>query len=927
MHFETCFLQGFQQSLFCAHQHRKSAPNLTHSAVRIAMTDNPPPVWSDIRLPASITPSLYELTVQPDLVNEPFSFQGTVVIHLHLAAATTDIVVHMVNINIDAAALRVASAQDWREPDDIVINHVQEYVVFRFFQPEKLQPGDYQLRIDYNGLLGQDLLGFYNSSYVDADGVTHNIATTKFEPTYARRAFPCLDEPAMKASYIVNSIANITLTPTVLSNMPEASRKQINGDIYQITFQPSLAMSTYLVAFIFCDFVGTSLPFHGGAKNVTVWTRPDAQAQGLFSLQVAQNCTDFYESYFEIDFPLPKMDLIGIPDFISGAMENWGLITFRETSFLIDDSQSSASDKQRTALTVCHELAHQWFGDLVTMRWWNDLWLNEGFASFLEYHGVDHAFPDWQMNDQFVTADMLNAFDADSLPVTHAISVNITNPAQINSLFDSISYDKGASILRMLSAFLDSLHPGQPSVFQSGLANYLNEHKYNNAETSDLWASLSAASQQPVATIMSAWTDSEGFPFVSAQLTTPSTIVLTQERFYQYPQAGNSTNTPQVWWIPLNYQTDTDANPVSFPMPLVQQSNPLAFNSSWIKFNVGQTAVCRVRYDSSLLLALKNTLAADLNALAPVDRAGLVADTLSFMRSQYVTPTDALRFTSVLQNETNYVVWQAAVRYLTVFEPLLRLQECYGQYRAFIQSLILTALNATGGVPSATVQEDPLNDSQTDILLRSLAIDTAGRFGHQPTLQAARALFFADLAGTVTISSNLRSAIYNAAMASDQTDDNDTVYHSLIVRYIAEASNPTERNRIIAAMARSSKPYILYTVLTWTLDPSLVRVQDVISVVVAVAAGQQGLNLAWDFFQQNFAFFNSKFGERMATLVTGVTKDFTMQANADEINQFFQLHPVASAALAVQQSTQRIASNEAWISKNADETCGYLFAA
>ena len=328
---------------------------------------------------------------------------------------------------------------------------------------EQLQPGNYSVRMEFSGSLTTGNTGFYLSRYTDSNGNQVPIATSKFQPTAARKAFPCFDEPTYKSVFVVSLVRPSGGGYVALSNMPVVGEE---GDSPQsglttTSFQPSVPMVTYLACFIVCNFEYAEKVSEKHGTRFRVYATPAQRQRVEYSLKVGANITDFFTDYYDLPYPLPKQDMIAIPDFVSGAMEHWGLITYREANLLYDSRESSAANQQRVATVVSHELAHQWFGNLVTLRWWDDLWLNEGFASYMEYKGVSNYHPDWEMEAQFLTSDLHRVLDLDATVNSHPIVQPVTHPDQITEIFDTISYAKGASVLRMLEQFM-----GEEKVFR-----------------------------------------------------------------------------------------------------------------------------------------------------------------------------------------------------------------------------------------------------------------------------------------------------------------------------------------------------------------------------------------------------------------------------------------------------------------------------
>ncbi|KAJ7382213.1 hypothetical protein OS493_036246 [Desmophyllum pertusum] len=433
-------------------------------------------VWWNVRLPDNIVPVHYDVLLYIDL--KKLEFHGKVEILVNVTKPTENVLVHVNKMNITSVSVEKASGGDpleiqrkfWFEKN-------QFYVII---MKPALMKGQYKIKMEFKAWLTDDLAGLYKSTYKRKDGREVTIAATQFQPTDARRAFPCFDEPALKATFTVTLAHDPSYIS--ISNMPiKATETQ---DRWQLDrFNKTPIMPTYLLAFVVCDFKHKTEISKSGIK-MTFYAPPDQIDQVDYAKSVGVKMLDYMEDYFNIKYPLPKADMIAIPDFAAGAMENWGLITYRETALLFKPGASSESNKKRVASVISHELAHQWFGNLVTMDWWDDLWLNEGFASFVEYYGVNETEPSWKMLDQFVVADMYSAFTLDGLANSHPIKVPVNHPDEINEIFDSISYNKGASIIRMLQFFLGR------TVFLKGLTNYLNKYRYGNTVTDDLWNAL-----------------------------------------------------------------------------------------------------------------------------------------------------------------------------------------------------------------------------------------------------------------------------------------------------------------------------------------------------------------------------------------------------------------------------------------------------
>ncbi|KAF6036203.1 NPEPPS [Bugula neritina] len=442
------------------------------------------------RLPKTIVPSNYNVTLTPNL--QDFTFAGNETISIEVKESTPVVILNSADIEIQSVQF---SGGGKELEAKVELDAEAETATFTF--PEALPQGQATLSVQFTGCLNDKMKGFYRSKYTSPDGETKHAAVTQFESTDARRAMPCWDEPACKASFDVTLI--------VPKDRPVISESETKEGLLAVTFDRTPIMSTYLLAFIVGEYDYVEDRDSDGVL-IRVYTPVGKPEQGQFALEVAKKTLPFYKEYFGIAYPLPKMDLIAIADFAAGAMENWGLVTYRETALLVDPKNSASSAKQRVALVVGHELAHQWFGNLVTMEWWTHLWLNEGFASFIEYLCVDFCFPEFDIWTQFVKQDLAEALELDALRNSHPIEVPVGHPAEVDEIFDAISYCKGASVIRMLHSWIGD------EAFRKGLHQYLNKFAYKNAFTEDLWEALVESSGKPVGEVMSTWTSQMGYP-------------------------------------------------------------------------------------------------------------------------------------------------------------------------------------------------------------------------------------------------------------------------------------------------------------------------------------------------------------------------------------------------------------------------------
>ncbi|MCE9549320.1 M1 family metallopeptidase, partial [Candidatus Nomurabacteria bacterium] len=482
-----------------------------------------------VRLSADVIPTEYDIKLHPDLEN--FTFEGIETITLSILKPTKSITLHSKEIEIKTADIEKNFAK-------ISYNTKAETATFIF---SKVIPvGKIKLTIVFSGILNDKMRGFYRSKYAIA-GKEYHMATTQFEATDARKAFPCFDEPAQKAVFNVSLV--IPKGKTAISNTLPVSVSAHEAGYEVVKFSPTPKMSTYLLAFIIGDFEYIEKKSDRGVI-VRVYTTPGKKHQAKFALDVTVKTLEFYEKYFDIPYPLNTLDMIAIPDFSSLAMENWGAITFREIVLLVDEKNTSTSSKELIVEVIAHELAHQWFGNLVTMEWWTHLWLNEGFASYIPYLVIEDLFPEWNIWERFTNDTQGIALRLDALNTTHPIEVEVHHPDEIGEIFDAVSYSKGASVIRMLADYIGEKN------FRDGLRYYLKKHSYKNTETVHLWEAFSKISKKPIEKMMKNWTGRGGYPVVKAEME-KGKLKLSQERFFSSPASKKKSKDKTTWEIPV----------------------------------------------------------------------------------------------------------------------------------------------------------------------------------------------------------------------------------------------------------------------------------------------------------------------------------------------------------------------------------------
>ncbi|PKB80163.1 MAG: hypothetical protein BZY88_09580 [SAR202 cluster bacterium Io17-Chloro-G9] len=854
-------------------------------------------------LPATVRPSKYRITLQPDL--DQFTFKGNETVDILVEEPTSRIVVNAVELEIQSCSL-TRDGQPAREAQ-ISLDADAEALTFDF--GETIAPGKASLDIAFTGELNDKLRGFYRSQYEGPDGQTKYLATTQFESTDARRAFPCWDEPALKASFDVTLVFPSDLS--AISNTPVAEETQLGPGLKSVRFAETPVMSTYLLAFVVGDLVSIHADYSGPgiSTNVGVWTTRGNEEKGQFALDTSVKLLSFFNEYFDIPYPLEKLDHIAIPDFAAGAMENWGAITYRETALLVDPVNSSAGTRQRVAEVVAHEMAHMWFGDLVTMEWWDDLWLNESFASWMGNKAVDWLFPEWAMWTQFVNMDTNRALSLDGLKNSHPIEQEVKDPAEVSQLFDAISYSKGASVIRMLEHFLT------PEVFRQGLRRYLSAHQYSNARTEHLWAALEEASQQPVTAIMDSWTKQMGYPVLNVTAT-PSgdhlDLVLDQERFVYDKPEGNAETDSQVWRVPVGVTT-RDGQPQTMVMESsrARMQLPVSPAKPWFKVNPDQTGFFRVNYSTEdwqrLIPAVRSL------ELPATDRLGIQNDAYALSRAGLLGVTQFLSLAQAYENENDASVWGDLASNLRDIDLLLADEPCHEAFRSTCRDLFGPAARRAGW-------DIRPSDGHLDALLRSTVLSQAGSYGDQAIIGQAVGRFQGYLEDHATVHPDLRGVVLSlAAQAGDQAT------YDRLWELEKETSLQEEKIRLIVSLARFTQPELLQETLDRALTDD-VRSQDTITVVTAVAANLRGRQLAWDFVKDQWEEFDRRYGGGGFGLMrlVSVCGHFTDADHLDDVETFFKDHPAPAAERTIRQALERIRLHIAWLERNRTELAGWF---
>ncbi len=853
-------------------------------------------------LPTEVEPNHYEIEWKPNLSD--FTFAGSERIAITIRKPVTKITLHALDLKIQKAQVRVkVRGGRLSEPLDakrIQANPKKESITLQF--GKKLPKGPAELMFEFQGELNDKMHGFYRTSYL-VDGERRWGAATQFEATDARRAFPCWDEPARKATF------GVTLTVpehmTALSNMPVSRETSSEPGWKTVSYEKTPVMSTYLLAMVVAELDYLEDNDRNGVP-IRVYTSPGKREQGRFALGQACHTLVYFADWFGIPYAFPKLDMIALPDFAAGAMENWGLVTYRETALLVDAQHSAESARQRVAEVVDHELAHQWFGNYTTMNWWTDLWLNEGFASYMGPKATDHRFPEWDTWTQFVADEFLAALHQDSLRNTHPVEVPVKNPNEIREVFDAISYSKGSVVNRMAEHYL-----GEKD-FRNGLHNYLRKHAFANAATDDLWKALEKESGKPVRAIMKAYTKQPGYPVIVArekQSNGTLTLELEQSRFLA---DGRRDPKKMLWQIPLGVWTEGAAKPTFEYMKSRRHRVRIPANDGkWVKLNPGQSGLYRVAYSEEIWRRL--TGAVRDGALPTVDRLGLIDDAFALARAGFQKTSAALRVLDAYQAETDFSVWLTIAGILDSLDNLLSRERCRKQFRETARQLLLPIVGRQGW-------EKRPSDGHLDVLLRSLALRNAGAYGNQATIEEARTRF-TSFCRSGELDPNLRQAVYSLVAENGgqaEWEELQKLYHATDLH--------EEKIRVLRAAGSFRQPELMEQVLQFAISDQ-VRSQDTPIVLANAAGNSVGRALAWKFLKKNWKMFVQRYhggGLGLLSRLIGIPSGFTERRRLEDAEKFFRAHKVPGTERAVRKTLEFARGNIGWLERDRKDLRAYF---
>ncbi|CAO2600035.1 Glutamyl aminopeptidase [Lemmus lemmus] len=817
--------------------------------------------WTNFRLPNFIKPVHYDLEVKP--LMEEDRYTGTVTISISLSSPTYYLWLHIRETKITKQPELVKPSGEKVPIRRCFEYKQQEYVVVQAEEELAATSGDsvYLLTLEFAGWLNGSLVGFYRTTYTEK-GQVKSIAATDHEPTDARKSFPCFDEPNKKATYKITIIHPKEYS--ALSNMPVEREETVDNNWTKTVFMKSVPMSTYLVAFAVHQFTRIErISKHG--KPLTIYVQPEQVQTAEYAADITKIVFDYFEDYFAMNYSLPKLDKIAIPDFGTGAMENWGLVTYRETNLLYDPNESASSNRQRVASVIAHELVHQ-----------------------------------FQLS-QVLLEDVLPVQEDDSLMSSHPVVVTVSTPAEITSVFDGISYSKGASILRMLEDWIT------PEKFQKGCQDYLKKFHFSNAKTSDFWESLEEASNQPVKEVMETWTRQMGYPVV----TVTERQKLKQARFLLDSKADPSQPSSSLnyrWNIPIKWTENNQSSVTVFN----SSTEEITLNSSpggedFLKINPDHIGFYRVNYEAATWDKIAKTLSSGHLNFSSADRASFIDDAFALARAKLLNYGKALELTRYLKSEKDYLPWQRAISAVTYIISMFEDDtELYPIIETYFQSQVKIIADSLGW-------ED--TGSHIEKLLRASVLGFACKMGDREALASASQLFGAWVQEGKSIPVNLRLLVYRYGM---QNSGNESFWNYTLEQY-QKTSLAQEKEKLLYGLASVKDVTLLARYLEMLKDPDIIKTQDVFTVIRYISYNSYGKSMAWNWIQLNWDYLIDRFtiNDRYFGRIVTIAEPFNTELQLWQMQSFFAKYPNAGAgAQPREQVLETVKNNIEWVKEN-----------
>lgn len=835
---------------------------------------------SRYRLPTTVVPIQYRVTVIPNV--SAARFEGTVEVAVEVVEPTSVFVLNAADLTVSNVTL--SGAGDLSLSARVSYRAEEEQVHCEW--PEPVKPGRFTLQAQFSGVLNDQLRGFYRSTYTEADGLTGVLCSTQCEPTDARRIFPCWDEPAFKAVFQMTLVVDEGVT--ALSNGPETHRESLGNGTMRVVFKETPPMSSYLVAIVVGPFTLTPTRSADGVP-VRIGALPGrAQLTGLAE-EAAVHAVQFFQEYFGIPYPGDKLDHVAIPDFAFGAMENLGLVTYRETALLVDRNQASTGEQRSVVSVIAHETAHMWFGDLVTMRWWDGVWLNEAFATFMALLATDAYQPRWDVWTTFGLA-RASALSTDALSTTRPIQAPVGSPADALAMLDILTYSKGAAVLRMMEQYLS------PAVFRQGISRYLNTHRYGNTETTDLWDALESCAQEPVRAVMDSWVLQGGHPVVTAALVDAGRTLHLEQRPFLYQGSGDG----RTWQVPVTVDahyvdgTTETLRGILGPEPL---RLTLAQEPAWLLVNPKASGFYRVAYED----ALADRLYQHWGDLSQTDRLARVVDTWASALAGSLSLSHVVKLWRTLGHETSPDIWARVGQSLNLLNRMVEDAE-RSRFESLVRDLVRPGLDALGLLGVAGEEEHQAR-------LRAQLYRLMGTLGADSTIQADAARRFRDHVSGRPVEPELLPAVVDVVAAAGGAAEWE-VFH----QQAKTATTPQDEVRYLEALGGFKDPGLLARTLELYLSPA-VRTQDAPGLIAGLLGNRFASRMTWDAIESHWDHMKAVYPVSSVGHLMANVSDILDEELAHRIEAWLHTHPLPQAARFLAQRQEMGAVHRAFAAR------------
>ncbi len=851
------------------------------------------------RLPKHVVPTDYVIKLFPNPTGKSGRFRGEETIAVTVKEATKVVALNVCDITIQ----KVRITRDGKSiVGKVTVNKENEVATITF--PKQIAVGDWKLHLSFIGSHNQALRGFYKSTWEDASGKTHTIVTTQHEATEARKTFPCFDEPAFKATFKVSLVIDKKLV--ALSNGRNIKETSISRRRKVVEFARTPKMSTYLTCFIVGEFESSEPAFVNG-KEIRIWCVPGKKHMTSWALKCAVRGIEWFEDYFGVPyFGGDKIDHVAIPDFEAGAMENTGCVTYREEALLCDEATAAHDELESIAVTVLHEESHFWFGDLVTMDWWNGLWLNESFATFMENLCLAMWKPEWKIWDGF-GGMRAAALRIDGLKSTHPIEMPVNHPDEVDELFDAISYNKGGSVLDMIHQYIGF------ETFRKGISIYLSRHGLSNTQTGDLWDALEEAcraegSDIPVRRIMDAWVFTPGHPVVSVlRGEKPGTIKVSQQQF-QFISEEPSTS---LWPIPLIIKTKTASGEIVKQTVLLDTADAtieVGESFQWVKLNAGGSGVHRVRYSSELALALTANVQENLSV---IERFNLVNDAWAGVRAGLSTSIEFLQMVPSFAGESDPTVFGVILSALGVMHRILP-EDKRQPLKHIIRGVAKPTFDRLGWAP---VVGETIQTTQ----LRASLFSTLGTTCEDLEVRAkAEELFASWLKDKASVDPNLVGTFVNILAYFG-----DEARYEEFKKLFKNAKTPSDTNTFLYSLSSFRTLDLLKRTLDFSFTDE-VSVQDSPYLFASLLGNKYSQDFAWNYLRDNWEKVKTAFPTNMVPGIARACVSLDTSARATEVREFFAAHEVKAGAMAVAQMLEQLSISVRLRESETDRLLSYL---